>query len=775
MSCNRVRFFKPIVALGVFGLAVGLLAGLSALVSAKPDVWRSMGLVDDWTHRQVIFSNPGTLAEAVAQGRYEQWYKIVNNPRYIMQQMKRKSPLFGSSENARDYLTLSNRLAMPLEAHSFPTVKVPPPAASSTHRDWAFSLGTGTVAENMSPAKFTWNINATPNCTSDFAVYGLNVAGASGGQANLVALNNLYSSTNGTGYCAGTGPAVYWAYHATTTAAGVITTSPVLSYDGTKIIYVESGGTAGPYLHVLAWNSADGGTVAASKAPAHVLAAGTGVSGCTAGASCLVSILLNATTETVTNSSPFYDYNTDTVYVGDDAGNLYKVTPVIASGTPVVSKLNIVATGGVHDQVMTGPVYDPNSGYVFVGASNGVLYAVTARTLALQTTTVQVGALTTSCSGGYNNALVNPPIVDVSNGWVYEYTTDDPTLYTVVEQASTAGPFTTTNVVTVGQGDQTCGSSRTFPTHLPAFDNNYYYGAVTSGHMWVCGRESAGYSESALWMIPTSGTNGSISGVTATDDSTAIYEDEHAVCTPLTEIYSGSTDYLYLSEGITNNASGLGTNYTNFASFYGFTLSDTAGTATAIAGSPITEPTATGGSSGIVVDNMFTEPLWQASHAYSQDTLITDSKGNVEECVTAGTSGTAAPAWNTTVVAASTTLHAAITSTTATSVSVTSTTGFAVNDYILIGAEWMKISAIAGTTNGTFTVSRGQLGSTAATHANASTVATFGTTTDGTVTWINEGPNQTSSVYFTTLATSTTVCGTTAAYCAVKLTQGGLQ
>ena len=159
--------------------------------------------------------------------------------------------------------------------------------------------------------------------------------------------------------------------------------------------------------------------------------------------------------------------------------------------------------------------------------------------------------------------------------------------------------------------------------------------------MWVCGRESAGYSESALWMIPTSGTNGSISGVTATDDSTAIYEDEHAVCTPLTEIYSGSTDYLYLSEGITNNASGLGTNYTNFASFYGFTLSDTAGTATAIAGSPITEPTATGGSSGIVVDNMFTEPYWQASHAYSQDTLITDSKGNVEKCVTAGTSGTA--------------------------------------------------------------------------------------------------------------------------------------
>jgi hypothetical protein len=34
---------------------------------------------------------------------------------------------------------------------------------------------------------------------------------------------------------------------------------------------------------------------------------------------------------------------------------------------------------------------------------------------------------------------------------------------------------------------------------------------------------------------------------------------------------------------------------------------------------------------------------------------------------------------------------------------------------------------------------------------------------------------QASSIYFGTLATSTTICGTTAAYCAVKLTQGALE
>ena len=45
------------------------------------------------------------------------------------------------------------------------------------------------------------------------------------------------------------------------------------------------------------------------------------------------------TSSSVTNSSPWYDYASDTVYVGDDAGNLFKVTPVLGSGTPVVTGL----------------------------------------------------------------------------------------------------------------------------------------------------------------------------------------------------------------------------------------------------------------------------------------------------------------------------------------------------------------------------------------------------------------------------------------------------
>src|SRR4051812_46805663 len=66
---------------------------------------------------------------------------------------------------------------------------------SSVQRDWNVTLGSGTVAPNMSPAKFGYLITAEPDCTNDFAVYGLNVAGVSTGsgtaQPNLVGFNNL--------------------------------------------------------------------------------------------------------------------------------------------------------------------------------------------------------------------------------------------------------------------------------------------------------------------------------------------------------------------------------------------------------------------------------------------------------------------------------------------------------------------------------------------------------------------------------------------------------
>ncbi len=357
--------------MGVFGVCISLLGGAAIVSSGSPDGGSRMGLVDDWTHHHVFFSNLGTITEAMAQGRYQGWYRIASDPRYVMQQMKRNRPWSGRGR------MLGGDEAVP-------------------RRDWAFSLGNGTVAENMFPAKFGFNLNATPSCALDYVVYGLNVAGTTAGQANLVGLNNLYSGS-GTPFCTGhAAPTVYWAYNTSfaSPTKGVITTSPVLSLDGSKVIFVESGGSTGPYLHVLVWKSGEG-TVAASVAPTHVLAAGQGVSNCTSGASCLVSILLNATTETITNSSPYYDYGSDTVYVGDDNGTLYKVTPVLGAGTPVVKTVSVAA-----GTKLTGATYDSGSGNVFVGSTNGVLSAVNASTFSSVAATNQIGDLPANCTGG---------------------------------------------------------------------------------------------------------------------------------------------------------------------------------------------------------------------------------------------------------------------------------------------------------------------------------------------------------------------------------------
>src|ERR1039458_8663894 len=88
MSSNRWSFSKSTTAVGVFGLAAGLLVGLGVLMSGKPATGRSRGLVNDWTTRHVIFSNPGTVTDAMREGRYERWYRTVNDPRFVMQQMK---------------------------------------------------------------------------------------------------------------------------------------------------------------------------------------------------------------------------------------------------------------------------------------------------------------------------------------------------------------------------------------------------------------------------------------------------------------------------------------------------------------------------------------------------------------------------------------------------------------------------------------------------------------------------------------------------------------
>src|SRR5579862_9531801 len=194
----RTRKLAQISFLGL------LVSTLSAKVGESRG--RGFGFPEDWTHHRIKFSS----------AMLHQHPEIaVREPRAAIQLYK-------------EALALSKpRLLSPPSAPDF--------TAPASHPDWSYTLGNGRVAFGMYPAK--WNSDPTlpitaANCTTDFVIYGLNVAGATGGQAGMIGFYNLYSGSGG--LCSGLQPLVLFSYNTTTVTNGLIRTSPVLSMDGKK-------------------------------------------------------------------------------------------------------------------------------------------------------------------------------------------------------------------------------------------------------------------------------------------------------------------------------------------------------------------------------------------------------------------------------------------------------------------------------------------------------------------------------------------------------------
>ena len=237
--------------------------------------------------------------------------------------------------------------------------------------DWAVSLENGFVPQNQFPAKYQFNVGAE-NCNTDYIVFGLSVT--AGTQANLVGINNLYTSASPP--CNSGSPWVAFAYNTVTQAGGgggKIKTSPVISKDGTKVAFVESTNNGASYFHVLVLPNpipappSQDGTVLSPLTPTSC--ANPTTPGC-------MTTLTIQTSATDSNSSPWVDYNTDTAYVGADNGVLYKITPVFGGGAPA-----LVSTGGwpvtVSTQptkILTAPVVDDTAGLIFIGDGEGYLY-----------------------------------------------------------------------------------------------------------------------------------------------------------------------------------------------------------------------------------------------------------------------------------------------------------------------------------------------------------------------------------------------------------------
>ncbi len=514
----------------LFAVAVALITILQARATENRRFNNPVHMSVDWSNRHIRYSGAGTAAQS---------WKLYGNPRF-------QRHLFMMSRGGR---------RVGVEAWHRPRLGF----AGPLKRDWQMPLDanatTGDWHNNggfyASPAKFTFDINATPSCTNDFVAFPTNLPGVTNGASSIVAMNQLYSGTIGlgTGICGGGLPSVMWAYNTNLAgdAGGRVMSSPALSLDGTRIVYVETAATGGALLKILQWQAGQG-TIGTAAAPTQLMNSGDNWSACTPGNSCLFTLSLGTAQDT--GSSPFVDYLNDSLYVGDDAGFLHKFTGVF-NGTP--AEVTVGWPISVSTGKLTSPVFDEVSGNIYV-ADNFFLLTPSASSLFyVQDTASTVGTCasgTPPCKGSTVLAVTNvsqgvfdPPIVDPITQKVYVFVgMDNSNGFASVYQTTTAlGSTVNTELGEPLSGVPFAGDV-TAAGYGGAFDSKYRAGNYASSFMYVCGTKPT-----TLYRIGFD-----ISGVMNPAVDPASFRIQQATpakpaanCSPMTEILNGSNDFIF--------------------------------------------------------------------------------------------------------------------------------------------------------------------------------------------------------------------------------------
>jgi len=527
-----------------------------------------IGLPQDWSNRHVAFS-PCTSVQALAAAQ--------SDPRLF----------YGWLLRTRSWENRFNRESNSDTAYTSPRNNRRP------HRDWSVSLGGAGTPALMFPAKYTFDVNSAPDCVNDFVVFPVNAPGSSA-QANIVALNYLYSGTTpNNGICNnlagnGTSAKVMWAYNVGNQG---VATSPALSLDGTKVAFVQNQNPA--RFQVLAW-SAGQGTVTAPATPTVVSTAPT------AGTGQIATLTLPGATSDA-SSSPFVDYTNDVAYLGTDNGKVYRIKNVFCStlackNSPVAPSLDTspwpVTAGNTN---LTAPVFDGVSGNVFVGSRNGKLYGFTSAGTPLMGSPLSLG--NGAAKGGFTDA----PVVDSSGGFVFVSTGDNGSGNAITVQTNTF--FSATRTAAIGTGNQT-------NIHLGSLNEAYFsqsanqIGTPSEWFWYVCGVAGAAGKTPMLYRIGFDVNRVMNTAPDATALSLSSNNNEE--CSPLTDFLNG-VDRLYLSL-LTSQQS---------------KVFDISSSTTPTSGGAVAEA---GGTSGIIIDNVSTQN--QASNIYFSTLASSASCGN---------------------------------------------------------------------------------------------------------------------------------------------------
>ncbi|MGA3212369.1 MAG: hypothetical protein ABSD20_13770 [Terriglobales bacterium] len=406
-----------------------------------------MGIAHDSSLQHAVASDPGTEEDAIRRGKHEDWLRIVNDPKYIIQQMRRgeavrgphaaevdaiekmrkdsttartgTSPSGGSAKKqmARNESVKSKRPQPKGKSGAAPDFQLlaglnPKLKRAAANNDWSMGMlsSTGVAADaggispNNTPVDYA-SFGSAHDCTNDYTAF---VTGrydpGSNAEATIVGFNNLYSG------CSGTSPHVYFSYEIEDPTSGNMLqaqSSPAVDWlDGSQLAFMVSDNygcgtcSASSSLVVLRWagNPSNGtqtqGTIAAPK----VLNSGTGyvspISYATCTAPCYTIIRYTDSTSSPCNSTnanytgicnslpaeaPYYDLNTDWLFVGDNQSNLHHFTNIFglySSAGPAEDLTGdwpafLLDSACSSPLVISSPIYDAFTGDVFAGTSGG--------------------------------------------------------------------------------------------------------------------------------------------------------------------------------------------------------------------------------------------------------------------------------------------------------------------------------------------------------------------------------------------------------------------
>jgi hypothetical protein len=368
--------------------------------------------------------------------------------------------------------------------------------------------------------------------------YAVGDAGTISGGTGLSATYQVVTITGGavtsfTITYAGTGYAVV-------TGAATVATSGAGTGFEVNITAVTSTNAA--HFHVLAWGTGAANGENISNLQSVFLPATISTFSATtpaAGSGTATDLAFGSGPDTL--SSPFIDYVRDVAYVGNDAGVLYRFKNVFCTSVnpncaskPVPSldaswgTGGAVTIGGTCTGKLTGPVLDFVTLNVFVGCADGKLYRIT-----------QAGAVSsvTVGNGTKYGGIVDPPIIDGVNGFVYAVSGSNGT-NAVLVQATTSFSSTTT---------ATLGGAGFHNVHAPAFNDPFYSSATTSTWLVYAAAFDATAANLELYGI-TFNTNGTI--VAGTPAHTFALGNRVGEFCPLTEFKNGATDWLFLSVAV---------------------------------------------------------------------------------------------------------------------------------------------------------------------------------------------------------------------------------